>query len=227
MGKRLDITGQRFGRWYVEGLSDKKDKYGALFWNCICDCGERRKVSGNSLRMKKTLSCGRSCKARAPHYGHRKSSTPLYHVWENILQRITNPNNRSYHRYGGRGIKICEQWKDFRSFAIDMEPSYKPGLWIERVDNDGDYTPENCVWATRQQQSLNKSNIRMLEFNGEKMPLAHWAKRIGIDKTTLRLRLNAGWSIPEALGFEPRNKGAATTLPLFSQEEPGLPAAVE
>ncbi len=113
-----------------------------------------------------------------------------YRIWKLMRQRCMNPRNAKYHRYGGRGIIICERWNDFQSFLIDMGPAPSSKHTIERVDNNGAYEPGNCRWATRKEQSRNTSQNRVIEWCGEKMCLSAWAERLGLQVWTLLKRLD-------------------------------------
>jgi len=115
-----------------------------------------------------------------------------------MLKRCTNKNQKDFHRYGGRGIKVCDRWRNFNNFLKDMgnRPS---GLTLERRDINDDYSPENCYWATRSQQSRNKSNNTIIEINGEKKILIEWLEYYDIKVSTYRQRLKRGWSQIEAL----------------------------
>jgi hypothetical protein len=119
-------------------------------------------------------------------------------VWKGILARCQNPNNAAYKNYGGRGITVCERWQSFRNFIYDMGPRPK-GLFIERIDNDLGYCPSNCKWATWHEQSRNRRNNRIIEFNGKSQCLADWAEETGINRNVIAKRLNTGWSIKRAL----------------------------
>ncbi|MCP1173759.1 hypothetical protein [Ralstonia chuxiongensis] len=130
---------------------------------------------------------------------HQQYGTREYQAWANMKARCENPNNIRYHRYGGRGIKVCERWRNsFEAFLADMGPSN--GLTIDRIDNDGNYEPGNCRWATVREQSQKTSRIKLLTFNGETLSLAEWARRLGIRANTLTMRLNAyKWPLEKAL----------------------------
>ena len=122
---------------------------------------------------------------------------PGYRTWQNMLQRCNNPKNSEYKNYLGRGIKVCSEWHDFAKFFADMGP-LPQGMSLDRIDNNGDYCKVNCRWATTKEQSRNKRSNRILELNGEKLHAVDWAKKLGIDYSTLHKRLEK-WPIERAL----------------------------
>ena len=127
------------------------------------------------------------------HYG-----TPTYISWAQMKSRCLNPKNIGWHRYGGRGIQVCERWKSFENFLADM--GTKPrGASLERVNNDGHYEPSNCRWATKREQALNRRSTHWLEHNGKRMSIRGWALEIGISEDALGQRIKAGWSLDRAL----------------------------
>jgi hypothetical protein len=155
--RRIDLTGQRFGRLVV--VTDAgHEKWGRMQWRCVCDCGTELNVSSNNLRAHNVRSCG--ClgrdKTRERNTTHGLTSTRAHRIWTNMLTRCRNPNVPAYPDYGGRGISVCDAWtRSFAAFYADMgEPP--PGLTLDRIDNDGNYEPTNCRWATRSQQSSNR-----------------------------------------------------------------------
>lgn len=201
---RKDLTGQRFGQLQVLGLDHAIN--GAVFWKCKCDCGNDRIIRANSLMTGNSSSCGclqrkRATHANTTHGGasRRKGEHPLYQTWANMRARCEKPYNNRYETYGARGIKVCERWKSFENFRNDMEPTWKPHLSVERINNDGHYCPENCRWATDHEQARNTRSNRWIEFNGKRMILADWAKETGISHSLISYRLKVGWTIADAL----------------------------
>lgn len=129
-----------------------------------------------------------------------KSRIPEYQAWRNMVVRCTNPKYKFYHRHGGRGIKVCDRWRgSYAAFLEDMGVKPSPSLTLDRIDNDGDYTPENCRWATRKEQSRNSRTNHNLTFQGKTQCLAAWADETGIKAGTLYSRLKNGWSTERAL----------------------------
>ena len=160
MSARIDLTGKRFGGWKVleyAGYSESKKP----MWLCVCDCGERRDVEGQSLRNGLTSSCGCQkglaiAKARRTHGASYKKS---YQVWRDMMRRCTVKSSPNWRHYGGRGISVCERWQSYENFVADMgEPP--EDLTLERNDNDGNYELSNCRWATVAEQNRNKRTSR-------------------------------------------------------------------
>jgi hypothetical protein len=194
-----DLTGQKFGRLEVKKFAEVKGTNS--YWNCLCDCGNPVKVYGSSLKRGHTRSCGCLRKERMTKlnntHGQSKVgfTTSIYTCWQHMIQRCYNPNNKGYKNYGGRGIKVCERWHKFENFFADMG-DMPNGMFLDRKDNNGDYTPENCRWATRKEQQNNTRRNVWKDLNGEKRTLTQWAEHLGINVNTLRSRLKQlNWSI--------------------------------
>lgn len=135
---------------------------------------------------------------KAWNRSHGLHGTKIYGVWWTMLQRCTNPRSKSYVYYGARGIAVCERWQKFDNFYADMGPA-PHGSMLERVDNDGPYSPANCRWATRLEQAQNRRNSRFLTAVGRTQTMAAWARELGVNPAAVLYRLTAGWSVKRAV----------------------------
>lgn len=200
MGRNLNIAGQEFG-WLTALSVDHKHPKQGTFWRCRCRCGTevivlRNALSGNT----KSCGCLRRELGRSLNRSHGMSDHPYYTIWSKMWQRCTNPDDPKWPRYGARGIRVCARWKDFKQFVADMGPR-PTGTTVDREDNDGDYTPGNCRWATAKQQRGNSSQelIRLTHEN-QTRTLVEWAKLKRMRWATLYWRVViAKWDVARAL----------------------------
>lgn len=212
-----DLTGHPpFGRLTVVRYDGSID--GNAQWLCRCECGSECSVAASELTRRtrvSTKSCGCHMreKARQIHTTHGQTLTPTYQSWRRMLQRCYRQKARGYHRYGGRGITVCERWRtSFEAFFADM--GEKPSghrISIERLNNDGNYEQGNCVWATPLEQSRNKSTTVRMTFDGRTQCLAAWCQELGIAISTIWNRLNRGWSVERALTTPARHCRASAS----------------
>jgi hypothetical protein len=195
---RQELIGIRFGQLIVL-CDDGKNRHGQTLWRCVCDCGGHTLTYSTFLKNGHTRSCG--CLVRG---AGGWSGTPEYRTWRNMLARCYNPKNNRFASYGGRGIAVCGRWRrSIDAFAEDMGRC-PPGCSIDRVNNDQDYEPGNCRWATSRQQSRNTSRNVILSHDGLSMTLTDWAERTGIPFRLLHQRIRAGWATDDALARPPK-----------------------
>lgn len=200
MPSKLDLKGQRFGKLVVVRESDSRN--GRAYWVCKCDCGNEKTVATSKLRNGNTRSC--RCLSRELAGDrvrtHGLSKTPEHDVWKGIRQRCNNPSDGKYRYYGGRGIKLCSRWNDFRLFIEDMGRRPSADHQIDRINVDGHYEPSNCRWADRSTQANNKRNNYRITYNGQTMTLHEWANLTGIPAATIRARVDVyKWPVEKAL----------------------------
>lgn len=185
---QIDLTAKRYGRWLVSALAWRTGE--DIFWRCICNCGNKRSVSGHSLRSNRSKSCG--CLHRELSRQRKKhglSRSRIYHVWADMRQRCENIKHPSFRDYGGRGITVCRRWQSFPHFSSDMGP--RPhGSAIERINNQDGYNPSNCMWASRKQQQRNRRGNRVLRINGQSKCVAEWSEISGVSSATIFSRLH-------------------------------------
>lgn len=169
-----------------------------------CDCGNKKKIRIQHVRCESVKSCGCYNKevaaSRKSNLIHGMCGTPTYESWLAMRARCLDEKHIHYSRYGGRGILICHEWDDFEKFFEDM--GHRPnGKTLDRIKSDGNYCKENCKWSTPKEQSRNLRSNRVLEFNGVSACVSEWAEKTGIKYTTLKERLNRGWSVERSLGY--------------------------
>lgn len=194
------MIGEKFGLLTIIGESTNNGN-GAYKTKCICNCGKIHFANTAKLRSGRSKSCGCS---RVKHGLH---GTPEYRIWGSMIQRCKNPKNCNYENYGARGIIVCDSWLDFSNFINDMgmRPTKKHS--IDRINNNGNYSPNNCKWSTAKQQRSNTSRNVFYTFNGETLTISQWAEKIGCHKNTLRERIvKLGWSIEKAISTPVKTK---------------------
>lgn len=199
--KKRTLPGQRFGRLVVCGFESTRN--GNHYWRCLCDCGCERAVSTTNLNNGHVKSCG--CFKSDFHSTHRMSQSRAYKAWINMKTRCGNANTHYYKDYGERGIRVCDRWQSFEAFHEDMGDPPSRTHSIDRIENDGNYEPGNCRWATPTQQVRNRRNNIVVEYRGESKCLSEWAHLTGIPQNTLRYRLSHGWNADRAFTTRPAN----------------------
>lgn len=215
VSKLMDFTGQKIGRLTViERDVDRVAPNGRrrTAWICQCECGKIISVRGESLSKTnhQTQSCGclSSDLSRESHTRHGKSKSKLYAVWNGIKARCYNPNNTAYKNYGARGISVCDEWREhyeeFEAWALSS--GYSSGLSIDRIDVNGNYSPDNCRWADASLQASNRRSNRIIRYNGEEHTLTQWAQILNLPPKTLFSRVYAGHSIEEILSTNNNSK---------------------
>ena len=196
-----DIKGEKFGRLTAVERAGKQGRH--VLWRFKCECGNEIIALGINVRSGKTKSCGciRNENGREQLTTHGLSKTALYNTWKCMRQRCNNPNNKSYPNYGGRGIKICKEWDSFPVFFDwALTHGYKVGLQIDRIDNNGGYTPENCRWTDEKTQSNNRRTNTIIQCFGEQHTLAEWSNITRLKPSTIIQRVKRqGWTIEKAL----------------------------
>ena len=209
MGKLIDLTGQKFGRLTV--IEQAYVRKGIIYWRCVCDCGNANFVNGRKLRDNIIKSCGcyKSQEFKKRVSKHSLSKTKIYKLYHLIKRRCYDKNDSHYNCYGGRGIKMCEEWlNNFSSFydwamsngyKEEILPNGKNKWTIDRIDVNGNYEPNNCRWTTIQEQAKNKRTNIYLTYNGETLTQNEWAKKLDIYAGAIQWRLKKGWSVEEAL----------------------------
>lgn len=198
----IDLTNQKFGRLTVVRRA-KNAKNGHALWNCRCDCGNISIVDGVDLRAGNSQSCGCLQKeiTRIIKTTHNMARTSEYKTWATMIQRCYNPNNPEFKRYGGRGIKICAEWKnDFMAFYNHIGPKPSKKHSIDRINNEGNYEPGNTKWSLPQEQANNRRSNHKISINGWSLNISQWAKFAGLHQKTLSDRINKlGWPPEKAI----------------------------
>lgn len=185
-----DLTGKKFGRLTVIGLDDRGTR--RTYWVCQCECGNIKVARSDALVSGRTKSCGcikkEQDKINLSQLRHNQAGTRLYTIWQKMKDRCFNEHNPAYYRYGGRGIQVCDSWKErFENFYDwAMNNGYQENLTLDRTDNDGNYCPENCRWVTMKEQCNNRSSNIQIKIGNATKSLTEWCKIFQVDyKATL------------------------------------------
>lgn len=211
-----DLVGRRFGTLVVLRRATEKESPRGLGtktrWLVRCDCGVERLAIGMRLKEGRIKACDMNGHTWASEVwkGHTPKvsvKSPAYQSWSHLKQRCLNPKNHKYAYYGGRGITVCERWKDsFEAFFEDMGDRPSTAHSIERKDVNGNYEPGNCVWATAEQQRLNTQRTVYVEFEGQRVRLHDYAKSLGLNPGNIYMRLRSGWTLEQAVTIPIRHK---------------------
>lgn len=191
-----DITGMQFGRLTAIRRVEN-DKHGHAQWECLCECGNTAIVLKSSLTSGKTKSCGCYYKdtRKTSAATHNQSKTRLFRVWANMHQRCENPNNKDWKYYGGKDVKVCEEWTTFEGFSKwALNNGYREDLTIDRISVDEGYSPNNCRWTSMKVQMNNTTRNHYITMNGETKSVAEWGRERKIPYSTLMYRLSHGWT---------------------------------
>ena len=213
--KLKNLIGIKFDRLTV--ISEKgRSKEGYVLWECKCECGNIVDVKSTNLIKKDTKSYGCLQKEHANRLGqnnatHGLSHVPEYGIWNQMIQRCTNPNQHKHNDYGARGIAVCDRWlNSFENFYADMGPRPSDDHSIDRRDNNGNYEPGNCKWSNAEEQANNRRNNVFYNYNGKLYNALEIDKEFNIDSGTFRRRIDRGWSVKDAIEVPVRYRSNIT-----------------
>lgn len=194
MAAKIDLTGMMFNRWTV--LSEAHQVRSMVYWNCICECGVEKPVFGGDLKRGMSKSCGclmRELLAKRVET-HGLVGHKAYRSWIEMKSRCYNPKKTGFKDYGGRGIKVCDEWQTFEGFWQDMGDTWQAGLSIDRIETNGNYEPSNCKWSTAKEQGNNRrTNVMVMLPDGRSMTLTQAAEEYGVPRNTVYARIRYGW----------------------------------
>jgi hypothetical protein len=203
---RTKITieiGQKFGRLTVTGIAFKRK--GFTYYLVQCECGKQTRCRKDSLYEGKQVSCGcylrEAVSARMRTHGLAGANrTPEYDCWAHMIRRCYTPSTKHFENYGGRGITVCDRWRfSFENFLADLGPRPSAAHSLDRENNDGNYEPGNCRWATAKEQGNNTRRNLYLTFQGQTLTATQWAERLGLGRGVINGRIARGWSAEKTL----------------------------
>jgi hypothetical protein len=201
-------VGHTFGRLTVISRANNIGKQTA--WNCLCVCGNTKVVMSAHLHSGNTASCG--CFRKEVATTHGMTHTKTFRTWTHMRDRCYNKSDKRYNCYGGRGISVCDRWLDsFENFFTDMGEAPK-NMSIDRINVNGNYCPENCRWATSEQQGNNTRTNHFLELGKERLTIAQWSRKTGIGTATIIKRIALGWPINDVLCKPVRHMNYSTKV---------------
>lgn len=198
--KVKDLAGHKYGQWTVLQYAGIAPNSRKAAWLCECTCGTRRNITSSNLKSALSCGCGRREKTILRNTTHGRARSPEHTTWCAMKSRCYNQNEPGYVDYGGRGISVCDRWKDsFASFLSDMGLKPFPEASIGRIDNDGNYEPNNCRWETHGQQARNTRRTRRIAIGNDSKCFSDWAKEAGVTPSTFSNRVDANWSADDLL----------------------------
>lgn len=216
MAQALDLAGVRFGKLVAKSIAFRRN---AAYWNCDCDCGKTTVVRAALLKNGTVASCGcgsvEQARLNCKKWHNRNEKIPieyrqkLKNCYQNMLKRCTDPSNKRWECYGGRGIRVCDEWiapggrQRFYNWALAA--GYRAGLQIDRIDVNGNYSPNNCRFVDPVIQANNTRRNRVITWQGESMTLADWARKFGLSYSSMQHRVDRGWSM-ERIATQPQRK---------------------
>jgi hypothetical protein len=223
MAKRIDLTGEIFGRWTVLYLAGRTN-YGLLKWYCRCACGKEKVVLRSILVNGESQSCGCKPSIRRTTHGHttNRAISSEYSSWLSMKVRCSLKTHHAYKHYGGAGISVCERWvHSFENFLLDMGPKPTPKHSIDRINSKGNYEPSNCRWATSKEQSRNKSTNVYVTFMGDTKTVSDWAEAFGVERHVISNPMRTGKGIDEIipiLKVKKFNKGLTDPIKIIESK---------
>ena len=194
-------TGKRFGNLVCIGKDPSKDSRYYLF---KCDCGNVKSIIQDSVKRGATISCGCYRKKNPAHLTYGFSHTRIDNIFKSMIDRCENPKSYNYHKYGARGIRVCNEWKTnkVRFFEWAFSNGYSESLTLDRIDNSKGYSPNNCRWVTYKVQNNNRRNNHRITAFGMEKTMSEWSDYTGIKASNIYCRLKKGWSVEKALTKE-------------------------